>query len=79
MNEDTPNRILCAAFRDTLTKGFFAVESDEVLTGEEAEKYLVATKAWRNELWKQFRELEDRLCPVQAHARKRNMTLRETP
>ena len=59
------NRDLCAEFRALLTTGFHTepgIEPDEALR---------LTKPWRNELWKAFRELEDRLCPVDADMRKK--------
>lgn len=65
------NRQLCAAYRDLMTKGFFVTPSmgtDDAISTEAA---LAATKAWRNEMWKAFRELEDRLCPVQKMEREK--------
>lgn len=48
-----------------LTEGF-EIEPSAGITQEQA---LAMTKAWRGKLWKQFREIEDRLCPVQARDR----------
>jgi len=62
---EKPNRELCAEFRALLTSGFYA---DPAVNPDEA---LRITKAWRNDLWKAFRELEDRLCPVQALEREK--------
>lgn len=28
------------------------------------EKLLAATKPWRNDVWKAFREIEERMCPT---------------
>ena len=61
------NQELCAAFRKLITEDFYVVNDDgEILTPT---KSLRATKPWRNDLWRAFRELEDRLCPVQAFQR----------
>jgi len=57
------NERLCSEFRKLLTAGFYVVSPDgEVL--ENDPDALTATKPWRSEVWKAFRELEDRLCPV---------------
>ncbi len=61
----TSNRELCEAFRALLTTGFYA---DPAVDPDEA---LRITKAWRGDLWKAFRELEDRLCPIQALEREK--------
>lgn len=62
---DVPNRVIVAEFRQLLTEGFYAIASDtgEILEGDEKQSALAATKPWRGELWKAFREIEDRLCP----------------
>lgn len=66
----TANEIVCDAFRELLTTGFYAIDADGVvLEGEEHAFALLTTKPWRGELWKQFRALEDRLCPVRAFER----------
>lgn len=63
----TENETVCAAFRKLLTKGFYAHDEDGViLDAEETAAMLKVTKAWRGDLWKAFRDLEDRLCPVKA-------------
>ena len=59
------NRELCAAFRTLLTTGFYA---DSSINPDEA---LRITKPWRGEMWKAFRELEDRLCPLEALTREK--------
>lgn len=67
------NAELCADFRKLLTEGFdvnLARVGDETLTITR-EAGLSLTKAWRNELWKAFRELEDRLDPLQALTREK--------
>lgn len=72
MEGDTSNRALCAVFRDLLTHGAYFADDDGVIM--EGMKHAVAmkrSKAWRSDLWKAFREIEDRLCPVQAHTRER--------
>lgn len=62
--DDRPNREVVAEFRALLTEGFYAVTVDgEILEGEDHTTMLASTKAWRGELWKAFRELENRLCP----------------
>lgn len=66
------NPELVAAFRDLLTKQFYAINDDgEVLEGEERERALRATKPWRNEVWKAFAEIEARLCPLEALAKQK--------
>lgn len=55
---DKPNRELCDEFRALLTTGFYAspgVDPDEALR---------ITKDWRNDLWKAFNVLEERINPV---------------
>lgn len=60
----TANETVCADFRRLLTTGFYLVDDlGEIRTDELA---LNASKPWRGELWKAFRQLEDRLCPVKA-------------
>ncbi len=67
---DKPNRLICAEFRRLLTEGFYTVDDDGVIQEEtDHEAALAATKPWRGEIWKAFRELEDRLCPVQKFQR----------
>lgn len=55
------NQELCAEFRALLTDGAKAQLSPEMLD---------ATKPWRNELWRAFRTLEDRMCPTPEIARR---------
>lgn len=74
------NSELCAEFRTLLTEGFdtnAAMVGTEMLTITK-EAGLAITKAWRNELWKAFREIEDRLDPLAALTREkqRNDTAR---
>lgn len=69
---EKPNRLLCIEFRRLMTEGFYTVDNDGVvLEGIEHDSMLAHTKSWRGDLWKKFRELEDRLCPVQARERLR--------
>ena len=77
MTERT-NRQLCDEFRALLTgqaSDAFQLAAEKLdrlgsgpLSGEDI---LYATKPWRGELWKAFREIEDRLCPVDADMRKK--------
>lgn len=67
------NADLCDAFRDLLTRGFYVVDADGVVN-ETCETSLAATKPWRGDVWKAFRELEERLCPVQARTRRLTTT-----
>lgn len=67
---DEPNWRLCQEYRKLLTEGFYTIDEDGViLEGKSRDADLAATKPWRSELWKRFRALEDRLCPVQARER----------
>lgn len=64
MSDDRPNREIVAEFRKLLTEGFYAVSlHGEILEDEIHNTMLAATKPWRGELWKAFREIENRLCP----------------
>lgn len=60
------NRELCAAFRALLTHGFYIedMEGEPHTQGEQHSRGLLATKAWRSDLWRAFRELERRLDPI---------------
>lgn len=70
------NRELCAEFRELLTTGFYAVpKNGETDNGGLQPHALTITKPWRNDLWKAFRELEDRLCPVDADMREKRKKL----
>lgn len=51
------NPDLCAEFRALLTTGFHVPE------GANRDAILAATKPWRGDLWKAFREMERRMCP----------------
>lgn len=56
MQKRRSNQEVCESFRALLTNGFKCDEIDH-------HHGLQITKEWRNELWKAFREIEDRLCP----------------
>lgn len=68
------NQELVKQFRELLTKGvYFTDDEGEIHTaGDQYDAGMAATKPWRNELWKAFRELEDRLDPIGAMDRERN-------
>ena len=59
------NRDLCENFARLLTDGFYA---DNSIDPDEA---LRLTKSWRSEVWVAFREIRDRLLPVDADMRKK--------
>ncbi len=64
------NEIACDAFRLLLTEGFYTIDEDgEIDTPAERDAALASTKPWRGDLWKAFRDLEDRLCPVRKFER----------
>lgn len=65
MSSEISNRELCKAFRELLTTGF------HVLPEVQPDEGLRITKPWRGELWKAFREIEDRLCPLDALTREK--------
>lgn len=70
---------VAAAFRYLLTHGFYVIdeETDEVYSQDAPYQHdLTITKPWRNEVWKAFRELEDKLCPVRAKERQAKETQR---
>lgn len=51
---------------------YFTDDEGEIHTaGDQYDAGMAATKPWRNELWKAFRELEDRLDPIGAMDRER--------
>jgi hypothetical protein len=56
------NPELCADFRALLTDRAKASLDESTLA---------VTKGWRGELWKAFREIEDRLLPLEALARRK--------
>jgi hypothetical protein len=64
------NEAACDEFRKLLTGGFYTIDGDgEIDTPDERDAALASTKPWRNDLWKAFRALEDRLCPVRKFER----------
>lgn len=68
------NQELCLEFRELLTNGFRITEdgiacSDMMGDAAMRDEALRVTKPWRNDLWKAFREIEDRLCPLEAMKR----------
>ncbi len=68
---DKPNRELCDEFRALLTTGFYAspgVDPDEALR---------ITKDWRNDLWKAFNVLEERINPVGVKERREARLLQQ--
>lgn len=78
MAELIPNRVLCEQFRRLLTEG--AVEafanvdipcSDLMNQSQQQAVMMDLTKSYRSALWKAFRELEDRLLPVDADMREK--------
>lgn len=52
------NSDVCDDFRALMTHGFRVPE------GVDRDHALSITKAWRGDLWRAFREIEERLCPV---------------
>lgn len=71
------NKEICAEFRTLLTEKFHVNEAELTKKLPPRTMALAATKEWRNELWKAFREIEDRLCPLDAMSRKREMLHRQ--
>lgn len=67
------NQELAKQFRELLTKGFYIEdeEGEPHLSGDQHERGLRATKAWRNDLWRAFRAIEDRLDPLAELAREK--------
>jgi len=65
MSKRPTNEELCKEYRELLSHGFYVETKDgePILDGNWREELAGFTKAWRNDLWKKFRELEDRLCP----------------
>lgn len=49
------NKVLRQSFRNLLTEGAKLHFNDN---------QLVLTKAYRNDIWKAFKEIEERLCPI---------------
>lgn len=71
MSDDKPNRELCEEFRALLTTGFYAspgVDPDEALR---------ITKDWRNDLWKAFNVLEERINPVGVKERRERKLMQQ--
>lgn len=62
------NQQLCAEFRALLTEG----AREEFAKHSGMNDIMTKTREYRNKLWKAFREIEDRLCPVEAMERNRN-------
>lgn len=56
------------AFRDLMTHGFYVhdPETGELIEGEERDRILKMTKAWRNDMWRAFQPLDDGLNPIRA-------------
>lgn len=69
------NKQLCADFCGLLTEGFYIHNDGDPDIRAQA---LIDTKPWRNDLWKAFRELEDRLLPLEALDRERQRDDRST-
>lgn len=67
----TENEKAADAFRLLLTEGFYVTDDDGRIheSGPAYDAGLAQTKAWRGEVWKAFRDLEDRLCPVRKFER----------
>lgn len=67
------NQALVKQFRELLTKGvYFTDDEVEIHTaGEQYDAGMAATKPWRNELWRTFRAIEDRLDPLAELAREK--------
>lgn len=62
MSERPTNPQICERFRALLTDG-----AKEVMGAQE----LAYTKSWRNDLWRAFAEIEERLCPLEVETRRR--------
>jgi hypothetical protein len=60
--EEMSNRELSALFQHLLTHGAKEALSSQVLAD---------TKEWRSQLWRAFKEVDDRLCPTPEKYRKR--------
>lgn len=67
------NQELVKQFRELLTKGvYFTDDEGEIHTaGDQYDAGMAATKPWRNELWRAFRAIEDRLDPLAELAREK--------
>lgn len=67
-----PSEVMCDAFRDLLTKGFYVTDENGEVHGPGTplgDAALAATKAWRADLWKAFRAIDDSMCPVRVFER----------
>jgi len=77
VSERPTNPQICEAFRALLTGGAtdaFAKSLEGQINGlynVDTEDLLHLTKAWRNDLWKAFAEIEERLCPLEVETRRR--------
>lgn len=61
---ETTNRQLALDFFRLLTSGaFFTDDAGNRLTGEAEAAMFRQTKQWRQQLWKEFYKVEERLCP----------------
>lgn len=59
------NRELVDEFCELLTTGCYGPSSIS------PDEFLAITKPWRADLWNAFREIRDRLCPLEALAREK--------
>lgn len=59
------NRELVEEFTQLLTAGVYGPSNIP------PDEFLAATKPWRADLWVAFREIADRLCPLDALAREK--------
>jgi hypothetical protein len=68
------NQQLIKEFRDLLTHGFFIedTEGEPHVHGDQYQAGLLATKAWRSDLWVLFNQIKDRLDPLSVELRERN-------
>lgn len=63
------NKQVVEEFFDLMTNGFF-ISGDAVIDPErQTSEALQMTKQWRQQLWKQFYAIEERLCPRPPNAR----------
>lgn len=54
----------CDAFKKLMTEGFYVIDADGEVDEEATEAALAATRPWRNEMWKAFRQIEMNYCPI---------------
>lgn len=60
------NPALVARFRELLTAGFYVIDEKgrrHNAGDPDMKQALADTKAWRADVWRAFREIDDRLCP----------------